>query len=166
MATNIKTLFVFRYDIQVNFTNLKVISKWSSQGFLYQLKIPDVLQLSVINNFVHILAGSFLNCTHSSSHFLGTKSSLMLCQGCRIVTWREEGAGRWIMPPASAWGPAIEHCPRPTSSLNAVGARPYARRYIYLEFTKQRSLHHSFLKVICVHLSPFHLFLYISLTAS
>ena len=54
----------------------------------------------------------------------------MPCRDCRIVTWKGEGAERWIMPLASAWGPAIEHCPRPISSLNAVGALPYAKRYL------------------------------------
>lgn len=85
-------------------------------------------------------SGSFLNCTHSSSHFWGTKSSLMLCQGCRIATWRGEGAERWIMPPASAWGPATEHCPRPTSNQNAADALPYARRYAYFHFPEELEL--------------------------
>lgn len=97
-------------------------------------------RLSVIHDFIHLLPGSFPNCTRSSSLFWGTKSSLMLCQGCRIATWRGEGAGRWIMPPASAWGPATEHCPRPTSSLNAAGALPYARRYIHLNIFTALSL--------------------------
>lgn len=101
-----------------------------------------VFLIYVIPDSIHLLTGSFLNCTHSSSHFWGTKSSLMLCQGCRIATWRGEGAGRWIMPPASAWGPATEHCPRPTSSLNAVGALPYARRYTHLHLSKVLSPDH------------------------
>lgn len=94
----------------------------------------------VFPDFVHLLPGSFLNFTPSLSHFLGTKSSLMLCQGCRIATWRGEGAGRWIMLLVSAWGPATEHCPRPTSSLNAVDALPYARRYAHFCFPKELSV--------------------------
>lgn len=84
------------------------------------------------------VTGSFLSCTHSSSHFWGTKSSLMLCRGCRIVTWKGEGAGRWIMHLASAWAPAIEHCPKPTSSQNAVDALPFAKRYDSNNFTNLR----------------------------
>lgn len=80
-------------------------------------------------HFIHLLPGSFLNCTASSSLFWGTKSSLMLCPDCQIATWREVVAERWIMPPASAWGPATERCPRRTSSRNAVGALHFARRY-------------------------------------
>lgn len=30
---------------------------------------------------------------------------------------------------ASAWAPAIERCPKPTSSQNAVDALPFAKRY-------------------------------------
>lgn len=77
----------------------------------------------------YLLPGSFLNCTPSLSRFWGTKSSLMQCQGSRIATWREEGAERWIMPRASAWAQATEHCPRLISSLNVVDVPLCARRY-------------------------------------
>lgn len=53
----------------------------------------------------------------------------MQCQGSRIAIWREEGAERWIMPHASAWAQATEHCPRPISSLNVVDVLLCARRY-------------------------------------
>lgn len=51
-------------------------------------------------------------------------------------------AERWIMPPASAWGPATEHCPRPTSSPNAADALRCARRYTHFDFYKELSLNH------------------------
>lgn len=53
----------------------------------------------------------------------------MQCQGSRIATWREEGAERWIMPHASAWAQATEHCPRLINSLNVVDVLLCARRY-------------------------------------
>lgn len=44
------------------------------------------------------------------------------------------------MPPASAWGPATEHCPRPTSSPNAADALRCARRYTRFDLYKEFSL--------------------------
>lgn len=130
---------------QEQYTDLKLLNFWfytSSHSDSWSQSVTEFLitcflvscccpSLSVIHDIIHLLPGSFPNCTRSSSHFWGTKSSLMLCQGSRIATWRGEGAGRWIMPPASAWGPATGHCPRPTSNLNAADALPYARRYIH-----------------------------------
>lgn len=96
--------------------------------------------IHVIPDYIHLLPGSFLNCIPSSSLFWGTKNSLMLCLGCQIATWRGEVAERWIMPPASGWGPATEHCPRPTSSPSAADAPRCARRYTHFDLYKELSL--------------------------
>lgn len=121
--------------VRRTFTNGSVFSKcripqqekagiwWNcaTAGVSLQLGLPELTCPSP--------TGSFLSCTRSSSPFWGTKSCVMACRGCRTATWRGVEAGRWIMPPASGWGPAIERCQRPTSSPNAAGAQPYAKRY-------------------------------------